>query len=227
MFLTKSEVAGPFRGSRVAIVGSGPSCLQNELGFIDSHDIVVRINNYKLFPQTGYRTDVFYSFFGSSVKKSVYELRKDGVRLCMCKCPNERTINSEWHRKNRKELGVDFRYIYRNRKRWWFSDVYIPQKREFMEIFESLGEHIPTTGFSCIRTIADFDCSIFVTGFDFFSSRMHNVDEPWRPGNQADPIRHAPERELEWLRENRSRFQLDDKLRTLCTHTEESFTPTT
>jgi hypothetical protein len=36
-----------FSGKRVAIVGSGPGCLDNDPGFVDSHDVVVRVNNYK------------------------------------------------------------------------------------------------------------------------------------------------------------------------------------
>jgi hypothetical protein len=41
--------------------------------------------------------------------------------------------------------------------------------------------------------------SVYLTGFDFFSSCVHNVNEAWRPGNPDDPIGHAPERERAWL----------------------------
>jgi len=62
----------------VAIVGSGPSCRSNQVRFIDGHDVVLRTNNYKLYFETGYRTDVYYSFFGSSIRKTEKQLRHDG-----------------------------------------------------------------------------------------------------------------------------------------------------
>lgn len=87
-FLTLSEIRPRFEGKTVAIVGSGPGCVKNPGGYIDSHDVVVRISNYKLMPGTGTRTDVYYSFFGSSIRKTAEELKRDGVTLCMCKLPD-------------------------------------------------------------------------------------------------------------------------------------------
>ena len=82
-----------FDGKKVCIVGSGPGSLKNEEGFIDSHT-VVRINNFKLGGNLGERTDVFYSFFGKSVRISHDMLKK--TKLMMCKCPNDK-IESKWH----------------------------------------------------------------------------------------------------------------------------------
>jgi hypothetical protein len=190
-----------FAGKTAAIVGSGPGCLENEPGFIDSHDVVCRINNYKTGPAQGYRTDVFYSFHGSSIKKTVAELKTDGVGLVMCKCPDAKFMESEWHRKNGKPHGVDFRYIYRDRAKWWFCPTYLPTTAEFLEVFAALDGHIPTTGFAAIYEVLKHGPhSVYLTGFDFFSSGVHNVDERWKPGNPADPIGHSPELEREWLR---------------------------
>ena len=85
-FVSRQELKPYFKGKSVAIVGSGPGVLTNEIGFVDSHDVVVRVNNYKLSPHAGMRTDVHYSFYGTSIRKTAYELRSDGVYLCMCKC---------------------------------------------------------------------------------------------------------------------------------------------
>ena len=63
-FVSRSEVRSRFEGKSVAIVGSGPGCAENEPGLIDGHDVVVRVNNYRLTGGTGKRTDIFYSFFG-------------------------------------------------------------------------------------------------------------------------------------------------------------------
>jgi len=202
-----------FHGKRVAIVGSGPGSLDNAPGLVDSHDVVVRVNNYKTGKAQGYRCDVFYSFFGGSILKPAFDLQRDGVKLCICKCPNSKFIESEWHRKNGKMLGTDFRYIYKARANWWFCPTYIPDRAEFMEVFEMLGKHIPSTGFSALLAVlAHAPASIYLTGFDFFASRIHNVNEPWRPGNPDDPIGHAPERERAWLAEHCDMVTMDDRL---------------
>ena len=216
-FIDYEAVRKKFEGKTVAIVGSGPGVMDNKKGFIDSHDIVVRVNNYKLDPfkeKTGGRTDVFYSFFGNSIRKSASELKSDGVKLCMCKCPDSRFTESEWHVNHRKEMGIDFHWIYEKRKDWWFCDTYIPTTDNFVDKFILLDSHVPTTGFSAILDISGFGCkSIYLTGFDFFISRIHNVDEAWKSkADEGDPIGHYPRAELAWLRGNVEKFHVDDVL---------------
>lgn len=201
MFIDRGAVAGVVRGKTIALVGSGPGSLDNEPGFIDSHDLVCRVNNYRTGKAQGFRTDLFYSFFGGSIKKTREELQADGVKLCLCKCPDSKFIESEWHRKTGKLKGTDFRYIYQDRRDWWFCDTYIPSRDEFMASFDLLDRHIPSTGFSAILFLQSLGPkSILLTGYDFFASRIHNVNEAWRPGNPDDPIGHSPERERAWLR---------------------------
>lgn len=202
-FLTRSEVSQQFEGKRVALVGSGPGVLDNPIGLIDGYDIVVRVNNYRLSAPAGRRCDVHYSFYGTSIRKTREELIRDGVRLCMCKCPNSQPIESEWHRRNGKMEGVDFRWIYRNREAWWFCDTYIPEDEDFRRGFHLLSGHVPTTGFSAILDVLSFGpAELYLTGFDFFRSGLHNVSDPWRHKNSDDPIGHVPERELAWLAAN-------------------------
>lgn len=190
-----------FHGKRVAIVGSGPGSLDNAPGLVDSHDVVVRVNNYKIGEAQGYRCDVFYSFFGGSILKPAADLQRDGVKLCICKCPNSMFMESRWHKKNRKTNGVDFRGIYRSRADFWFCDTYVPSVDEFMEGFDMLGKHVPTTGFAALLAVLTHEPKhVYMTGFDFFSSRIHNVNERWRPCNPEDPIGHVPEVEREWLK---------------------------
>jgi hypothetical protein len=201
-FLQRSEVRPWFEGKSVAIVGSGPSCTENAEGFVDSHDVVVRANNYRLIGGTGKRTDVFYSFFGTSIKKTAEELQRDGVKLCMSKVPNAHAIESEWHRRHGKMIGVDYRPHYERRKDWWFCDTYIPTVDDFLKPFEALGRHQPTTGFAAIWDVLSFNPrSVFLTGFDFFRSGVHNVNEPWRAKNLDDPLKHDPDREAAWIAE--------------------------
>jgi hypothetical protein len=212
-FVPFSDAVDRLRGRRVAVVGSGPGCLDNAPGFVDSHDVVVRVNNYKTGTAQGVRTDVFYSFFGTSIRKTREELQRDGVTLCMCKCPNSKPIDSEWHERNGKLLGIDYRYIYRNRASWWFCDTFVPSDEHFLRGFNLLGRHQPTTGFAAILDVVACDpASIYLTGFDFFTSGVHNVDEAWREKNTEDPIRHRPDLEAAWVREHSRLFTFDHKV---------------
>ena len=214
-FCSKNRLFEIFEGKNVAIVGSGPGSLSNESGFIDSHDVVVRVNNYKLIGTAGKKTDVHYSFYGNSILKTQKELIEDGVYLCMCKCPDAKFMESRWHEMRHKHNGVDFRYIYELRKDFWFTDTYIPTLDEFLEHFKLLGRHVPTTGFSAILDVLKYNPkSIYITGFDFFQSKVHNVNERWRKNNPSDPIGHRPEMEFEWLRKNYAKHNmaLDKKL---------------
>lgn len=201
-FVDRSVVARRLNGRSIAIVGSGPGLLGNAPGFVDSHDVVVRVNNYRCTGDvTGFRADVHYSFYGTSIKKTAWSLAHEGVKLCMCKCPNALAINSDWHRRNNRMEGVDFRRIYERRARFWFCDTYIPSLEDFLIHFYLLGGHVPTTGFSAILDVLSFaPKSVYLTGFDFFRSQVHNLNEPWRQKNRDDPICHVPEREAAWLR---------------------------
>lgn len=203
IFSARQDIEDTFAGRSVAIVGSGPSCQFNADGFVDSHDVVVRVNNYKIMEGTGQRTDVFYSFFGSTIRKTAEELQRDGVKLCMNKYPNAKAIDSPWHDRRRYMRGIDFRIIYEEREQWWFCPTYEPTLEDFLSDFDLLGRHVPTTGFSAIREVLRCDpARVYLTGFDFFQSGFHNVNQKWRPMNQADPIRHEPLRECSWLRSN-------------------------
>lgn len=208
-FCGREAVASVLTGKRIALVGSGPGSLDNEPGFVDGHEVVCRVNNYKPGEAQGFRTDVHYAFYGSSIRKTAADLKADGVRLCMCKCPDAKFMESEWHRRNGKPHGVDFRYIYRTRAAFWFCDTYVPPVEDFLATFELLGGHVPTTGFSALLDVLSFaPAQVYMTGFDMFTSGIHNVNESWQQKNNDDPIGHVPERELQWLRENINRFPI-------------------
>lgn len=208
-FLSRSEVRPWFEGRQVALVGSGPGVLGNPPGLVDGHEVVVRVNNYRLSPAAGQRTDVFYSFFGLSIRKTAAELQADGVKLCLCKCPDGQPIESEWHRARGQMQGVDFRWIYRARAGWWFCDTCVPETEDFLRGFDLLGGHVPTTGFAAILDILKWGPrELYLTGFDFFTSGLHNVRDRWRRKNPGDPIGHVPEAELAWLRDNIARHPI-------------------
>ena len=94
-FVNLNYLRDYFSNKRVALIGSAPTVIDNVGATIDSFDLIIRINNYKIIGyqnNVGTRTDVFYSFFGSSIRKTVKELQQDGVKLIMCKCPNSKPI---------------------------------------------------------------------------------------------------------------------------------------
>lgn len=198
----RETLRGLIEGKRVALVGSGPGAALNPPGFVDSHDLVIRVNNYVTGDGEGRRCDVHYSFFGRSIKKRASELRADGVRLCWAKCPDSQPIESEWHRRHGKLNGIDFRYIFRERLGWWPAPVYVPTDSEFLDKFQLLGGRVPTSGFAALLDVLDFKpANVFLTGFDFFQSHLHNGSERWKANNPDDPIGHVPQVEKAWLRD--------------------------
>jgi len=203
-----------FRGKTVAIVGSAPSCLDNRGEHIDGHDVVIRINNYKIKgfeEKVGKRCDVHYSFYGNSIRTTAEELKRDGCKMHMAKCPDGVPINCDWHIERGKNNGVDFTYIYKLRKVYWVAPLYLPTCERYRWYFDKIG-HSPTTGFSCILEVLDTDAkSIYMTGFDFFSSGMHNVNEAWREGDQSDPLRHVPDAERDYIRKLEDKRLIVDK----------------
>lgn len=212
-FCNRDAVRRAIAGKRVALVGSGPGVIGNAPGFVDSHDVVCRINNYKTGPEQGFRCDVYYSFFGASIRKTAADLKRDGVHLCICKCPDAEFMQSAWHRRHGRPNGVDFSYIYQARRDWWFCDTYVPTTDQFVEWFNLLDRHVPTTGFAALLEILSHaPASVYMTGFDFFQSRIHNVNERWRPGDPSDPIGHSHERERAWVQRNAHRLTFDRAL---------------
>lgn len=214
-FITRAQARERFVGKRVAVVGSGPGVLDNAPGFVDGHEVVVRCNNYRLSPAAGFRNDVQYSFWGSSCRKTREELIADGVTLCMCKLPdvdmtqktpeNPRPLSDQWHRPRGQTIGLDYRPHYRRRRDagFWFCPTYVPSVWFFMRSFEMLGNHMPTTGFAAIIDVLSFNPrSVFLTGYDFFSSGKHNVTDRWVAKNPDDPYRHRPDLERAWVAEN-------------------------
>jgi hypothetical protein len=197
-----------FNGKRVAIIGSAPSCLDNRGDVIDGYDAVIRINNFKIAgfeKQVGERIDVHYSFYGNSIRTDFNDLKKRGLKLHMCKCPNSRPYVSQWHIENKgpkDDCAYNFRYIYNLRDNTWVAPVYIPSEEHYLTLWEFVNRASPTTGFACIWEIMQTDAAeVYITGFDFFTSRMHNVNEHWKKGRDDDPLRHRPDFELERVKQ--------------------------
>ena len=218
--LTLSNIRAFFRDKRVCVVGSAPSGLDNDGEYIDSFDVIVRVNNYKtkgrdkhgrnydFTGNIGSRTDYHYSYYGGAIRKTNEELKRDGVKAFLCKCPNDVCHVTEWHKQNNQIQGGDFRPIYRRRADFWQdTPVYIPHKAHYMQLFEILNKHVPSTGLACIwEVIGGKPKELYITGFDFMTTPIHNVNETWKKGREDDPVKHDfyAEKKLvnRWVKDN-------------------------
>ena len=216
--LDKKQVTDMIKGKSVVILGSAPSVLYNNRTVIEKHDIVVRLNNFKTSgyeQKVGARTDIYYSFFGSSIKKTAADLK--GVRLIYCKYPD---CDFREHNDGRYEDGVsgDFRSVYKFRQRFFNSlntDIYIPDYSDFLRNF-LYANRILTTGVQCIIDILSHNPkSIHVTGFDFFESGKHNTNERWTAGDGGHD--HNAEKDIVKNITKYFNVTLDDNIKeTLC-----------
>ena len=230
--LTFDNLKQIFKDKRVVIMGSAPSVLENKASDIEGYDLIVRVNNYKTkgtnirgkrydyTPFVGSRVDYHYSFYGGSIRTKAGELQNAGIKGHLCKCPNDECHVTKWHRHNNQIQGGDFRPIYRRRRNFWVAPVYVPQRDHYMELFSLLGKHVPSTGFACIWEL--IQCKpkeLYITGFDFMTTKQHNVDELWNAGSQDDPIKHVWDVEAklfkDWLFGN-DFIKADDVLRAKC-----------
>lgn len=216
----KQHIKERLEGKRCVVLGSAPSVLENKGKVIDNYDYIIRVNNYdmeKYRNNIGSRTDIYYSFFGNSIKKTKEELNREGVKWYMSKCPNCYCHGSM----DRLNRGGDFRWIYQKRKNFWDKPVYVPSLETYMKYFNLLKGHVPTTGFACILEILSCNPSeLYITGFDFFRSKMHNIDQVWSKKNEHDPIRHMPDWEFDIIRTLNyldNRVNVDNYMKTLFT----------
>ena len=217
-----------FKDKNVVIIGSAPSALQhNTKSNIESYDEIIRVNNFKTkgidlkniaydyIELLGERTDWHYSFYGGSIRTKIEEIK--GIKGHLCKCPNDECHVTQWHIDRNQQQGGDFRPIYRRRKDYWIAPVYIPEKKHYMELFNILDKHVPSTGFACIWELIQCEPKkLYITGFDFMRCKKHNVDELWNPGNQDDPIRHMWDLEAALLKKwayKSKMIRLDNHLR--------------
>lgn len=218
-----------FRGKDVCIVGSAPCVLDNIGADIDGHEVVVRVNNYKTYGvnrigqfydfrrYVGTKTDYHYSYYGGAIRKTTQEMIIEGLKAHLCKCPNDICHLTEWHKRHGQIQGGDFRPIYRRREGYWERPVYVPLKAHYMQIFNILNQHVPSTGLAAIwEIITSNPKRVFITGFDFMASGRHNVNERWKKGRADDPVGHDFEAEknlvMKWVKQY-DFIEVDDHLR--------------
>jgi hypothetical protein len=165
-------------GQKVLILGSAACVKQLDVTFMESFPIIVRSNNYKVFNSCK-RTDIYYSFLGGSIKKSMDDIIEDGAKFIFCRCPD-----TNFNRNNGINIAgrsFDARAIYKNRKDWFKIPYFIQTIKNYESNYE-LCNRLLTTGVSSIIDILRYSPELlYVAGFDFFTQKIHNVDEPCRP----------------------------------------------
>ena len=175
MQLNNHQMKQFFKNKKVIILGSAPSVVETQADFINNFDIVVRLNNYKFFNECK-RVDVYYSYFGMSIKKTSDDIINDNVKLIMCKYPL-----CDWGNAIEGHSG-NWTNVYKN-KRYKAVDYYIPINEYFKRNYNLL-KRIQTTGLASILDILRFKPSfIYISGFDFFTSKKHNINEAWKDGD--------------------------------------------
>jgi len=162
-----------FKNKSVVILGSAPNVKNISAKKLNSFDIVVRVNNYKIFNECK-RVDVFYSFLGKSIRTTNEEIKKTKCKLIYCKCPNENIITKNINGEINERLTEDFRWIYCFRSDWFNVPYYIPPVETFSQNSAFVNQ-VMTTGVSAIIDILRHKPTlVHIAGFDFFTSGLHN-----------------------------------------------------
>jgi len=172
--LEERKIAEFFKDKRVLILGSAPNVIEATPEIMWPYDIIVRVNNYKQHNDYN-RTDVFYTYGGLDIKKESPELIKDGVNFLFLKCPKQELNQGE-------KLGrwVDGKWFYFNCwNKYQGFPCFVQTESNFQDNFSFLGR-ILTSGISAVLDILRYrPKKIMLAGFDFFASKIHNLDVPW------------------------------------------------
>jgi len=175
------------RGASLAIVGNaGYLADLQQGGHIDSHDLVLRMNNFRtaeLEPQVGRRLDIFMSTFYHDVQLDPSLIAQ--ARYLIASVPN-----------NLRKRGLNWRHgqaITAALQQLGRREVFVPSYESFDTKRRQIGKY-PTTGamalFLVLEHLLPVCGSIYVTGFSFFTGRSHYFGD-----QRVLPTNHAPDRE--------------------------------
>jgi len=183
LIIPVEKVASIIGGKSVLILGAAPSVESLTAEFMNGFDLIVRVNNYRIFNACE-RTDIFYSMLGGSIKKRCGDLAREGCKFIFVKSPAKDFIVKD--EKGNKNIfkSLDIEGIFRQWRMGWIElPVYFQTIENWCWLADQIGQ-IPTTGLSAIVDIYRFKpAQMHIAGFDFFSSGMHNgyplTIKPW------------------------------------------------
>jgi hypothetical protein len=208
------------RGASLAIVGNAGYLSELSQGErIDSHDLVLRMNNFRTAgfePQVGRKLDLFLTTFHNDVDLSNPALGQ--ARLIIASVPYN---FAKSRRRGLQQRHAEF--IVGGLRQMGRREVFVPGTEYFTAARQQIGRY-PTTGAMALLLSLDVllpACgSLFVTGFSFFEGRGHYFhDQPVTAAN------HDPARERQWLCERLAphvasgRVRLDEQMAAQLTRT--------
>ena len=193
---TKFGDRASVRRPSIAVVGNaGYLGDLNQGEFIDRHDLVLRMNNFRLEgfePQVGRRVDIFMTNFYTDINYANPALR--GARHIVASIPSN-LAKSRRHgvlNRHREHLLAGMQMLGR-------TTVFVPGWERFVRLVQRCGNY-PTTGAMAIVFALDLLSHLggaaFITGFSFFEGRSHYFSD-----RQADTRNHQPAAEKQLLRE--------------------------
>jgi hypothetical protein len=197
----------------LAIVGNAGYLSELEQGGrIDGHDLVLRMNNFRVAGferEVGKRTDIFLTTFHGDV--DLNNAVMGDARLIVASVPYN---FAKCRRRGLQQRHGEF--IVRGMRRMVRREVFVPDTDYFAAAKQVIGRY-PSTGAMALLLALDFllpVCgAIFVTGFSFFEGRGHY----FHPG-RVTAANHDPEREREFLRQRltphlaSARVTLDERM---------------
>jgi len=192
MIADYKELEDRIRGMTVLIVGGAPSASNLTAKQYNEYDVIIRINNFK-YANECKRTDYWFSYFGNNIKRVEERIQEENIKNIICKYP----INEE------------FGWTHELRKTIWTQDlnVFIPTEKESFQT-NNLYKISPTAGLACIIAVLRGKPSLLrIIGFDFFETKVHNLDEKWDESGGHEMIKEkgivtmlVNSGEIEWLK---------------------------
>ena len=161
----------------VALVGNAGYLAELRQGrFVDSHDVIIRMNNFRLagFEEAvGHRTDVLLTNFHKDIDFSNPALHQASVIVSSSPNNFQRT----------PERGLFIRHgerITTGMLKLGASVVFAPDTERFLGWIEQIGRY-PTTGAVGVFLLLDYLLPViktaYVTGFSFFAGRSHYFND--------------------------------------------------
>jgi Glycosyltransferase family 29 (sialyltransferase) len=173
----------------LAIVGNAgylSELAQGEL--IDSHDLVLRMNNFRVAGferQVGTRTDIFLTTFHSDVDLSNPALADAQLIVASVPCNFAKSRGRGLQQRHAE-------FIVRGVRQMERREVFVPAIDYFTAARRAIGRY-PSTGAMAVLLALDFllpVCGeIYVTGFSFFAGRGHYFHGAPVAANNHDPGR--------------------------------------
>jgi len=198
------------KNKSIAIVGPAPSLEKKKLGkFIDSHDIVIRINEFiseENFLDYGSRTDILFLNLNNhsvDINKKMFEKRKKSSKnIQLIVCPRNSLHVSPFHEKNfvkKENIFKNFNLIGTN------IELFHIGNRKNKHLEDLIGCH-PTVGTLALALLNEIEVkNIFVAGFSWYKTKfsynksLFNFLEPFGFDNK-NKSGHKNDTEIKFLR---------------------------